>query len=196
MARVGGEHLGAGVGVGTLFCLIGHATTTTAAAGAFPGSSEWRQASIPRLLACLACCRCPLLSGMTPEVAWGERGGEAARRKREDADAGGRGHSLAWARERVEGRGGAILRFGTRLPRCTQAPVLPVLKASISLICGAWVAACATPAGKGPLAERRSNCNVQYCMELPRVDGCEGPLPCAGSLDFLEHTGDRGRLSP
>lgn len=51
MARVGGEHLGAGVGVGTLFCLIGHATTTTAAAGAFPGSSEWRQASIPRLLA-------------------------------------------------------------------------------------------------------------------------------------------------
>lgn len=54
MARVGGEHLGAGVGI--LFCLIGHATTA-AAAGAFPGSSvspsvsqpvrstrvEWRQ---------------------------------------------------------------------------------------------------------------------------------------------------------
>lgn len=36
MARVGGEHLGAGVGI--LFCLIGHATTA-AAAGAFPGSS-------------------------------------------------------------------------------------------------------------------------------------------------------------
>lgn len=54
--------------------------------------------------------------------------------------------------------------------------------------------ACATPAGKGPLAERRSNCNVQYCMELPQVDGCEGPLPCAGSLDFLEHRGPR--LSP
>lgn len=37
MARVGGEHLGAGLGI--LFCLIGHATTAAAAAGAFPGSS-------------------------------------------------------------------------------------------------------------------------------------------------------------
>lgn len=61
MARVGGEHLGAGVGI--LFCLIGHATTA-AAAGAFPGSAvspsvsqsaadEWSgdKTSVPRLAA-------------------------------------------------------------------------------------------------------------------------------------------------
>lgn len=48
MARVGGEHLG--VGVGILFCLIGHATTA-AAAGAFPGSSvspSVRQSASPQ----------------------------------------------------------------------------------------------------------------------------------------------------
>lgn len=71
MARVGGEHLGAGVGI--LFCLIGHATTA-AAAGAFPGSAvspqqttsgvETRRRSRGWLL---ACCRCPLVPGMKPE---------------------------------------------------------------------------------------------------------------------------------
>lgn len=48
MARVGGEHLGvgAGVGVGILDCLIGHATTA-AAAGAFPDSSAVPQSRSP-----------------------------------------------------------------------------------------------------------------------------------------------------
>lgn len=98
MARVGGEHLGegegVGAGVGILDCLIGHATTA-AAAGAFPDSStvrspaeEWRCRSrgcsgLRRsplaacrlwLLAC--CCRCPRLPGIVPEVSVGEGGGE------------------------------------------------------------------------------------------------------------------------
>lgn len=142
MARVGGEHLGResgrwALGVWcTLFCLIGHATTRTAAAGAHSQAPVRGgvRLSVPRLLALPALLSLPASLGNDAGGSVGEKGGGEAATGRggsEDADAR---RARAFA-----GLGGATLRFGTRPNRCTQAPVLPVLKASISLICGALV---------------------------------------------------------
>lgn len=150
MARVGGEHLGGGVGI--LFCLIGHATTA-AAAGAFPGSSavrtrEWRRRP-PRLLTLLSLARFASPGNDAGGLAWVRRwsGGRVGER-----NAGGRGHSLAWLGCESRGpRRRDCLGFGTRPPRCTTSACAARLKSfNLPNLWGLDHCSC----GEGPLVER------------------------------------------
>lgn len=187
MTRVGGEHC-------ILYCLMGHATRA-AATGAFQGSPAVAvrkrrrevEMSVPRLL--LALCRlpldarrlplaaCPLVaSGLLtlPVFFW-----NGANRKNSVGEGGWSGGKedaafAGWSGVEIESRAAAArLRFGTRPPRCTQAPVLLALKASINLslhtlICGG-LDRCSC--GEGPLVERSRLGSA--CML------CTVPLPWA-----------------
>lgn len=196
MTRVGGEHC-------ILYCLMGHATRA-AATGAFQGSPAVAvrkrrevEMSVPRLLL-VALCRLPLVARRLPLAAcplvasglltlpvslWngadrrnsvGERGGWNGGRE----DAAFAGWSC-WSGVEIESRAAAArLRFGTRPPRCTQAPVLLVLKASINLslvyvhctalICGG-LDRCSC--GEGPLVERSRLGSACMLCTIP----CPGP---------------------
>lgn len=110
------------------------------------------------LLACLGTLPVSLWNGADRRNSVGEGGG-GWNGGREDAAFAG---WSCWSGVEIESRAAAArLRFGTRPPRCTQAPVLLVLKASINLslvyvhctalICGG-LDRCSC--GEGPLVER------------------------------------------